>query len=268
MTRPVKSEARPRPRADVHRPLPTPSDGRTYPARGIHAKVINEIGRAIVGGGIKPDESLPREPDLIAQFGVSRTAIREAVKVLAAKGLVEARQKTGTKVRPRDCWNLLDPDILAWMSGSHLDPTFVRDLIELRQVVEPAAVRQAATRATPEHLAQVEGAFAQMRAASVAGDVEAYYVADLNFHSAIFTASGNQLIDRLGAIVRTMLEASFRIQWRSLIAPDRGLAIHQAVFERIRDRDPDGAVAAMLTIIDLARRELDAAAVADPSNPR
>src|SRR6266480_6010336 len=93
-----------------------------YPDRSLHDRVVHAIGRKILGGELPPGALLPAEPEL----GASRTVLREAIKVLAAKGLVEARPKTGTRVRPRDAWNLLDPDVLAWQQGGGSSPSLLR----------------------------------------------------------------------------------------------------------------------------------------------
>jgi DNA-binding FadR family transcriptional regulator len=91
---------------------------RAYPGRGLHGRVIRELGLRIVGGALPPGSSLPNEDELGAELGVSRTVVREAVKVLLAKGLVEVRPRTGTRVRPRRSWHLLDPDVVAWQFQS------------------------------------------------------------------------------------------------------------------------------------------------------
>src|SRR6516164_5559747 len=97
-----------------------------YPELSLHGRIVHAIGRRIVSGDLRPGDLLPSEPDL----GASRTVVREAVKVLAAKGLVESRPKTGTRVRPREAWNLLDPDVLAWHQGDIVDEALLRKLTE------------------------------------------------------------------------------------------------------------------------------------------
>jgi len=220
---------------------------RGYPARGVHGRVVHAIGQSIVTGEFKPGETLPREPELIDQFQVSRTAIRGAIKVLAAKGLVEARQKAGTRVRARADWNLLDPDVLAWQSPEAIDEAFIHDLVELRQLIEPAAARLAAERATPEEVERIERAYLRMEAST--GDVTALYEADLAFHMTVFAACHNELVERLSGIVRTLLELSFRMQRRSDVPPEAILAQHRAVLEAIRSRAGAVAETAMRTVI-------------------
>ena len=122
---------------------------------GIHAGVVQGIGRRIVRGELAAGEILPEQGELSRMLGVSRTVIREATKVLAAKGLVESRSKRGTVVLPRSDWRLLDPDVLAWLSEAGLDPEFLRGMFEVRRIIEPAVARLAAERATPEELAAI-----------------------------------------------------------------------------------------------------------------
>jgi GntR family transcriptional regulator, galactonate operon transcriptional repressor len=232
---------------------------RTYPTRGVHGRLVEVIGQRIVGDALAPGTDLPREVELMDEFQASRTAVREAIKVLAAKGLVESRQRRGMRVRAQDDWNLLDPDVLAWYAASSPSPELVGQMVELRRMIEPAAARLAAARRSVDELAAIEAAFALMQTGL--DDFTAYYRADLAFHRALFRASGNPFVDRLGAIVAVILEVSFRLQRRSLIPASAGLALHAPVLEAIRARDPGQAEAAMLAIIDAAALELEAAAV-------
>src|SRR5207244_4849669 len=125
------------------------NEKRLYPAVALHGRVAHEIGRRIVSGAIAEGSLLPRESELAAEHQVSRQAIREALKVLAAKGLVASRRRAGTRVRARAFWNLLDPNVLAWHPAGNVDPTFLNDLVELRQLIEPAAAELAARRREP-----------------------------------------------------------------------------------------------------------------------
>ncbi len=227
---------------------------RTYPTRGVHGRLVELIGQRIVGDALAPGTALPREVELMDEFQASRTAVREAIKVLAAKGLVESRPKRGMRVRVQDDWNMLDPDVLAWYAASGPSAELVAQMVELRQMIEPAAARLAAERRTRAQLRAIEAAFAGMRAGL--DDLVAYYRADLAFHRALFRASGNPFIDRLGAIVEVILEVSFRLQRRSLIPAAAGLALHEPVLVAIRARDAGRAEAAMLAIIEAAALEL------------
>ena len=230
---------------------------RIYPARGVHGRIVEQIGRRILSGELAPGAMLPREAELVQELGISRTVVREAIKVLAAKGLVEARQRLGMRVRPEAAWNLLDPDVLAWQAAAGPSPALTAHLVELRRLIEPATARLAAARRTESQLQAIEAAVQGMRAAT--DEPLAYYRADLAFHRAVFAASGNPFVDRLGAIVSAVLEVSFRLQQRSLIPVTLGLALHERVLLAIRDRDPHAAGRAMEDIIDEARLELEQA---------
>jgi len=116
---------------------------RLYGARGVHGRIVETIGRRVISGGFAAGAMLPKEAELMVELGASRTSIREAVKVLAAKGLLETRQKRGTIVRPQSAWNLLDPDILAWVTDAGAALTLIPQLGELRRLIEPGAVEPA-----------------------------------------------------------------------------------------------------------------------------
>jgi len=165
---------------------PTRTIAGTYIGRNLHAQVVHELGRRIVGGACVPGQALPNEEDLCRELGVSRTAIREAVKVLAAKGLVESRPRIGTRVRPTLAWNLLDPDVLAWRCATLPDPHFVQQLTEMREIIEPASAALAARNRTQAQLRRIEDAYAAMAASPTIDD---WVGADLEFHSAILDAT-------------------------------------------------------------------------------
>ena len=228
---------------------------RVYPTRGVHGRLVEQIGRRILSGELAPGAMLPREAELVQELKISRTAVREAIKVLAAKGLIESRQKLGMRVRPERAWNLLDPDVLAWQAASGPSPELIGQLVELRRMIEPTTARLAAMRRSAEELAALEEALIGMHAAI--DDPLAYYHADLAFHRAVFAASGNPFVDRLGAIVSAVLEVTFRLQRRSLIPMRVGLVLHDRVFEAVRAGDVGAAECAMLDIIEGARTELE-----------
>src|SRR6476659_2488071 len=132
---------------------------RTYPRRGLHGQLVHDIGLRILRGELEPGDSLA------AEWGdqeVSRTVVREAVKVLVAKGLILSRPKTGTHVRERRYWHMLDPDVLAWRLEAAPDDDFYMEVLELRRLIEPAVAALAATRASDEEVAGLESAFARM----------------------------------------------------------------------------------------------------------
>ena len=211
----------------------------TYSGRNLHGQVVNELGRRVVSGKYPAGAVLPNEEQLCQELQVSRTALREAVKVLAAKGLLEARPRIGTRVRTREQWNLLDPDILAWRCATGADPEFLRHLTELREIIEPAAASLAANSRTEEQLAAIGAALNDMRnAPAIAQWVEA----DLAFHTAVLQATNNPLLMPLAAIIDSALESLLGVTARSASDFKRGLPDHQKVFDAIQNRDAQSAL--------------------------
>jgi DNA-binding FadR family transcriptional regulator len=223
----------------------------------VHHQAVEAIGRAILRGDFDASGHLPPEPQLCESLQISRSSLREAVKVLAGKGLVSPRPHVGTAIRPRDEWNMLDSDLLAWSIAGKPDPNMVISLIEARQVIEPAAARLAAERATAADLAEIEGAFLRMSAASSAGDHAAYNGADKDFHAALLAASHNLVFRQLATTIGAALAYSFRIT--SQYGPDlaHSLGSHGEVLERVRMRDAEGAGGAMLRLLDVAIGDLN-----------
>jgi GntR family transcriptional regulator, galactonate operon transcriptional repressor len=224
-----------------------------YPRRGLHGQIVHRIGVQIVRGELKPGDVVPAD-ELSAELGLSRTVFREAVKVLAAKGLVEARPKTGTRVRPRAAWNLLDPDVLAWRSEATPDGDFFRNIVEMRRIVEPEATRLAAERATPAEIAGIEADFREMEAAI--DDPEAYLEADLRFHELILEACHNELLAHMAGTMRAVFRALFVVTFpRSPRTSRRATALHGEIVAAVAARDGAAAEASMRELIeDTAKR--------------
>jgi len=148
-----------------------------------------------------PGDQLPNADDWSAAYGVSRTVLREAIKVLAGKGMVESRPRTGTRVRPRKDWNFLDPDVLVWRYGSRTTIEEARSLFELRRAIEPTAGALAAQRATVKQISELRLLLVEMETAG--DDGERFAIPDLAFHQAILRMSGNELIGSLAALIET-----------------------------------------------------------------
>ena len=151
-----------------------------FARRGLVPTLVDALGRQIVAGGVPEGSALPIEADLTQSFGVSRTVVREAVRILNAKGLVESSPMRGTRVRPRSSWHLLDPDVLGWWAGVGGAAEILRDLAEIRRIIEPPAARLAAERidrTSDGELARLEAALAAMDGA--VDDVEAFIEADI-----------------------------------------------------------------------------------------
>jgi DNA-binding FadR family transcriptional regulator len=225
-----------------------------YPRRGLHGEVVHRIGLMILRGELQPGDPLPSEEELRAELAISRTVLRESVKVLAAKGLVEARPKTGTRVRARSAWNLLDPDVLAWRSEASPDGGFFRNVVELRRIVEPQAARLAAERADDEEIAALAAAFAEMEA--TVNDPDAYLEPDLRFHELILQACHNELLAQMASTIRTVFRALF-VASRTRNSLRRGTPLHGAIVDAIAAHDGAAAEAAMQTLIEDAAGELE-----------
>lgn len=224
-----------------------PRASKTFSRRSLHGQIAYDIGVRIVRGDIQPGTVLPNEADLSVRFSVSRTALREAIKVLAAKGLVESRPKTGTRVRPRDEWNMLDPDLLAWQVATQPIERLARDLFEIRQIIEPAAAAMAAERATEAQRERIAFAFADMEAAP---DGNASIEPDLRFHQSILAASNNEFLHPLGALIETAMASSFRITNNQPGALQISMPRHRAVRDAILARQPETARQAMRLLLE------------------
>jgi DNA-binding FadR family transcriptional regulator len=201
----------------------------------------------IVSGQLKPGEPLPPEDELTADFAASRTVLREAVRVLAAKGLVEARPKTGTRVRKREEWNILDPDVLSWRVAATHDAKLYEEMNEVRLAIEPIATRLAATRMTEEEIAAVEEAYLAMEEG--VSDQNAYLAADLRFHDRILAGSHNELLTHLGVVLRAVLQNTFELTTRPRSSRRRALPLHKAIVEGLAERSEDRAEAAARALI-------------------
>ena len=217
--------------------------------------VVDTLGLEIVSGKLAPGALLPTEADLSRTLGLSRPSLREALKALGQKGLVEGRTRRGTVVQERVNWDVLDDDVLRWLALAPPDPAFFMDLLDVRTIFEPAAARMAASRASPDQILAIESAFAQM-AASLPHDVEACCRHDLAFHERITAATGNRLLIRFAAAIRTALLAAFRLSSNARASYESSLAEHRDVAMAIRERSPDGAEQAMRRLLAGTARDL------------
>ena len=223
-------------------------------ASGLHATVVDQIGLRIVQGDFPPGEALPTADDSTEMLGVSRTVLREAIKVLAGKGLVESRPRTGTRVRPRADWNFLDPDVLSWRYAAGVSADDVKALFELRRAIEPMSAALAAQRATPEQVADLNAALAEME--EVCDDGERFAKPDLLFHQTILRMTGNELIGSLAALVETALIMSFRLSNDNPGGQRHSLPLHREVARKIAAGDGAAAQKALLVLIDNAEEDV------------
>ena len=223
--------------------------------KNVHGNTLDHLGEAIVAGKYLPGTSLPPEAPLCDALGVSRTVVREAVKSLVAKGLLVTGPKLGTRVLQSEQWNWFDPDVVAWQSKAGLTREFLRDLQELRRVVEPAAVRIAAERATTQDIAEIEAAYAGMKdAIDNGGD---YVRHDLAFHQGLLRACHNRMVVQMSKALGALLRTSFEISTTRPDGPASSLPLHRAVLDAVIARQPVKAERASCALIDSAGEDID-----------
>ena len=224
-----------------------------YPARARHARVVHELGAQIVRGSLAPGDAVPTEEELVSQFHVGRSALREGVKVLAGKGLLETRTSAGTRVRPRESWNLLDPDVLTWRFAPKPSAEDVRSLADLRVALEPGAARLAAESATAEQRSTITVAMAKLWA--TVDDPEALVEADLDFHRAVFSAANNDLLLYIHDVVSVALSAIRPLHTHSVGHNRETLPPHERLALAIRRGHHVRAEEAMREIVEGARAD-------------
>ena len=218
--------------------------------RRLRGAIAHKLGSAIVSGEYAPGDRLEGEIAFSETLNVSRSAYREAVQVLAAKGLVESRTKAGTRVLPRSRWNLLDPDVLAWAFTGEPDMDYIRNLFELRAIVEPAAARLAAERRDRDDIKAMKTALATMRQHSLAN--EAGRAADRDFHNAILAATRNDALMALSASIGAAVNWTTQFKQRSRALPRNPIPDHVRVCDAIAAGDGPAASEAMEALVQLA----------------
>lgn len=204
----------------------------------VHSQIAGEIGRRIVQGEYPPGTVLPNEAQWSEAFGVSRTAVREAIKMLMAKNLLSSRPKIGSRVEPRDQWNLLDRDVLEWYSDSPERGTYLRAVQEFRYIIEPEAAALAAERRSPEQMAEISRACAEMGSAP---NLQSRTKADTRFHVSILRAAGNDLLMPLGVMIGSALEKLFVHVTREANDIRHAQGMHEDIERHIRLQHPEAA---------------------------
>jgi DNA-binding FadR family transcriptional regulator len=221
--------------------------------QGLHDHVVREIGGRIVRGELKPGTALSSESALVKSLGVSRTALREALRVLGAKGLVEAKPKVGTIVRAPANWNYLDADIFAWRLDSEEIGEVIAELHQLRHTIEPLAASLAASNASRQHIAYLKAAYADMELAG--NDGAAFVEPDVRFHRGIIAATGNALFSSLGVVIGAALEVFFSLGIDNPPGYVPALPLHKAVLDAICARNANAARLAMCRLIEDSERD-------------
>ena len=235
--------------------------------KSMHGRIVQELGMQIVSGGIAPGERLPAEPTLCETYGVSRPVLREATRVLVAKGLVVSKPRVGSVVRARDEWHMLDPDVLVWTISHLPEGEFFRSLMTVRQIIEPAAAALAAISATDDDIARIGAAFERMERAPTAADL---LDPDLEFHRAIMSATHNDMLAYIGNMLSLALTESIKLTSRHPNTHALSLPRHKAIFTAIANRDALAARQASVVQLDNARADANSilgGAALEPERP-
>jgi GntR family galactonate operon transcriptional repressor len=220
----------------------------------LSTQVARELGRRIVAGQLREGELIEDENRLCDRFGISKSVVREAVKLLVGKGLLEVRRGSGTRVRRRASWNLLDDDVLAWHQGVEPRPDFLRQLMDVRQVFEPNSAAWAATTASDEQIAEIRDAQERMEAAPTVQD---FVVADALFHRAILRAANNEVLMAMEGVIFSALLTSIRLTNADPRDNENSAPLHRKVLNAIEERDAEAASAAMKEHLTDTRTRLD-----------
>ncbi|WP_407311157.1 FadR/GntR family transcriptional regulator [Pseudomonas sp. nanlin1] len=221
--------------------------------KSMHARIVQDLGMQIVSGRFKPDDKLPAETLLCEEYAVSRPVLREATRVLVAKGLVYSKPRVGSVVKARREWHMLDPDVLHWLMQSSPQNEFFALLTSVRSIIEPAAAALAAQHASDAEVASIGEAFARMEAAD---SPEAILQPDLDFHSRIADATHNDLLAHLCNMLSLALREALKHSNRRPNLHELALPRHKAILTAIENRDALGARHATLVQLDDARNAL------------
>jgi DNA-binding FadR family transcriptional regulator len=216
-------------------------------SRNLTHRIVQDLGIAVVSGKYSKDNPFPVEADLCRQYGASRSVLREAVKMLTAKGLLRARPRHGTWVQPEEHWNLLDPDVLRWLLQRKPWLQLLVEFTQVRLAVEPGAAALAAEVAGPAEKAAVQQALGRMIAAERGDDDR--LASDIAFHVAILSASGNKFFGQLRELIGTALRFSVRITDRRKGERLASVADHKKIADAITAGKPEAAAEAMRTLI-------------------
>lgn len=236
------------------------------PVRGILGTVVAGLGRRIVAGEWKTGEALPTESQLMEELQVGRSVVREAMRILNAKGVVRSRQMQGTTVLPRTTWRLLDPDLIQWRIEAADRKALLRDLLRVRLALEPGVVWMATANGSVEAKDRIHGAWLAKTAvlsedASPQEQREHFIARDLEFHRAFLAAAGSEILDQLFSVIEAALSLMIDVQMRAAGSTNRlenleeTNALHEAVYNAFTAGDADGAEAAMRRLVQGAIRD-------------
>ena len=221
--------------------------------RKLYQYIVDEIGQRIIRGEYRAEDVLPTEDQLSAELRVSRGVLREAIKVLTQKGLIQTRPRVGSQVLPRENWNLFDPDVLVWRLQIEDKTTFLKNVTEVRRLIESEAARQAARRATKSEVADIKGTLSQMQKILSDGNqyvYEDYLAMDILFHSKILKASHNDLLSQIGSTVRNAVHKARESDTSEIGIQKESLPFHMAIVNGIYHKDPEAAYKASQEMFD------------------
>ncbi len=242
---------------------------RAIPRGSLHHSVAQDIGARILNGEFAPGTLLPNEAEWCAAFGVSRTAVREAMKMLMAKGLIVSRPKIGSRVQPRAAWNLLDRDVLGWYCAAANPTHFLTHMQQVREILEPETAALAALNRTPAQMQEIEAAFAAMREAKT---LAAWNAADVLFHQAVLLAAGNELLVPLGLVIESALGHMFNYTASQRGDIGRTLPGHERILQAIRGQNAKAARLAVRQLLQDTAQVVDQVTRAEekrvPRKPR
>lgn len=228
------------------------------PGQGLHGQVLESLGVAICGGEFAPGSVITVE-EIEERYGVSRTVVRESVRVLGSMGLISSRRRVGIRVLPMSEWNLYAPQVIRWRLASSARMDQIRALIELRVAIEPEAARLAADRATPEQASQIMGLAGRLWAAGHSEDVDAFLRFDIAFHSLVLSSSGNLMFGKLDSLVSETLVGRNTFGLVPEHPHSDALQLHVDVAGAIQRGDADLARDSMRRIMERTVQEMDAA---------
>ena len=221
--------------------------------RSLHVQVAREVARKILSGELAQNEIIPSEMTLCQQFNISRTALREAIKLLTSKGLLESKPKVGTRVKSRDNWNFLDSQLLDWVIDLSDNETIYKEFLALRKAIEPAAAALAAEFATAEQRILISATFQKMDQIAADFDVDAWTEADMEFHRLIFLSTGNSFYLPFGNVLCTMFKSFIGHS-----SEEGGTCIeeHREIYRAIMAGDANKARQANITLLNNSNHRL------------
>ncbi|MEO3924420.1 FCD domain-containing protein [Micromonosporaceae bacterium B7E4] len=239
-------------------PSPEVASVRLDPAEpGLHARLLDQLGTAVCAGQLAAGSVLYID-DLVEQYAVSRSVVREVLRVLASMGLVESRRRVGTLIRAARDWNVFDPQVIRWRLASAGRIAQLRSITELRTAVEPQAASLAALRATPQEASELVGLAAKMWAAGKAGDEAEFLRLDIEFHRQVLVDSGNEMFVKLHELVAEVLAGRYHYDLMPHYPHEEALQLHADVAQAIQRHDGERAKTAMVQIMEQAMTEMSA----------